>query len=192
VSSANIFYPDWIGTRVPGTKTRVDSLSASIEGIELGGAPTAPNLPPPKTDITVMLGAGASPSILNILRDIAIPISEIEQIKQGAHLAWPSLTNPSQETITPSAEEYAKSKGFYGSLFVTKAIVREIIPSMKALLVDLREDFDDGGYATVCFTVTIQESVDRALALDNLLQDAVIDRIPANHRLHISFNYQFE
>jgi len=58
--------------------------------------------------------------------------------------------------------------------------------------VDVKKDPDEGGYPTICFTITIQESVDRVLELDDALQDALYERIPADDRLYLSFAYQFE
>ena len=191
VSSTDIFHQGWIGSRGPGIRTLVDTLAEPVESLDLRGARTAFDLPPQRREITVMLGTGPSLRLPDT-RSIALSISEAERIKDWSRLGGWYFANPPHETITPLAEEYAKAKGFYGSLFVVKAIVNEIMPSTEALLVDLREDFDYLGYATVCFTVTTRESVDRALELDDALQDALIDRIPPHHRLHLSFNYKFE
>ncbi len=189
--SAKILHPGWIGTRGPVISTLVDTLADLVESWGLRDARTAFDLPSTRREITAVLGTGLPLRLPDTL-SIALPISETERIKDWSRLGRGYFANPPHETVTPLAEEYAKAKGLYGSLFVVKAIVNEIMPSAEALLVDLREDFDDLGYATVCFTVTTRESVDRALELDDALQDALIDRIPPHHRLHLSFNYKFE
>jgi hypothetical protein len=96
------------------------------------------------------------------------------------------------ETITPAATEYAKSHGLYGALVLAKKIVHELIPEMRALYVDLKRDPDEGGYPTLCFAITIKESVDHVLELDDALQDALYDRIPTEFLPYISFVYRFE
>ena len=63
---------------------------------------------------------------------------------------------------------------------------------MKALTVDKKMDPDDGGYSTICFTITIPESVDRALELDDALQDVLYDRLPSDALFYFTFTYRFE
>lgn len=104
----------------------------------------------------------------------------------------PPSTRTIPETITPAAEKYARALGLYGSLVVTKEIVRETLPSMGALHIDVKKDPDEGGHSTICFAVTIRESVDCVLELDDALQDALYDRVSAPARLYLSFTYQFE
>jgi len=96
------------------------------------------------------------------------------------------------ETTTPAAEKYARSLGMYGSVILTKKIVRDTIPLMKALYVDLKADPDEGGFPTICFAITFRESVDRAVELDDALQDTLFDQIPTDHRVHLSFAYHLE
>jgi hypothetical protein len=96
------------------------------------------------------------------------------------------------EAITPAAAAYAKSHGLYGAVVLAKKVVHEVIPSMRALSVDLKQDPDEGGYPTICFTMTIKESVDHVLDLDDALQDALYDRIPAELLPYLSFSYHFE
>jgi len=97
------------------------------------------------------------------------------------------------ETITPSAEKFAKALGFYGALVLTRQIVREKLgPAVTALYVDRKEDPDDDEHETICFSVTLRESVDRALELDDSLQNELIEHIPPRDRIHMSFSYQFE
>lgn len=96
------------------------------------------------------------------------------------------------ETITPAAEKHARSLGLYGSLVLAKEIARETLPSMRALNVDVKEDPDEGGYPTICFAITTREPVDRVVELDDALQDALYNYIPAHHRPYLSFAYRFE
>ena len=44
------------------------------------------------------------------------------------------------ETVTPAAESFAKEKGIYESLLRTKGLVREIMPSVRALSVDTEDE----------------------------------------------------
>lgn len=94
--------------------------------------------------------------------------------------------------ITPNAEKFSKSLGLYGSLVRTTEIVHKILPTSKALNVDVKKDPDEGGYPTICFAITIAESVDRVLELDDALQDMLYDSLPTDHRPHLSFTYHFE
>lgn len=114
------------------------------------------------------------------------------QGEQAASSSLGSYTNTIPETITPAAEKHAKSLGMYGSIILTKKIVRETIPSMKALYIDLKLDPDEGGIPTICFAITFRESVDRAVELDDALQDTLFDQIPTDHRVHLSFAYHLE
>jgi hypothetical protein len=96
------------------------------------------------------------------------------------------------EAITPTAEEYAKSHGLHGALVLAKKTVHELLPSMRALSIDLKQDPDKGGYPIVCFTITIKEPVAHVLELDDALQDALYDRIPTESLPYFSFAYRFE
>ena len=95
------------------------------------------------------------------------------------------------EVITPAAEEYAKAKGIYGSLALAREIVRETVPSIRALGVDLKSDSDEGGYPTICFSITTPQSVESAVRSYDALQDAMFERVPADHCMYLSFTYQF-
>lgn len=102
-------------------------------------------------------------------------------------------TSDALERIDLAAEKYARSVGMYGSLVLTKQILREKMGSaMAALNVNLREDPDSDGYITICFTVTLRVSVDQALELDDALQETLIERIPPNDRICLSFSYDFK
>jgi hypothetical protein len=96
------------------------------------------------------------------------------------------------ETVTPAAEGFAKEKGMYESLVRAKGLVRKIMPSARALAVDIEDDPDEGGYTSVCLQITTSEPVERVLELDNALENALIDQIPAEHRMFLTFAYQFE
>ncbi len=136
--------------------------------------------------------------------DVVLAGDVIEQFPQPAakglvrqgEPASPTLsslsTNVRSTTVTPAAEKYARSLGLYGALVLTKGLVRETIPVMKALTVDKKMDPDDGGYSTICFTITIPESVDRALELDDALQDVLYDRLPSDALFYFTFTYRFE
>lgn len=108
--------------------------------------------------------------------------------------ATKKVTRPDtmSELITPAAAEYAKAKGLGRSVRLAKAIVREIIPSISALTVDVEKDPDEGGYPTICFRITIRESVDSALKQYYTLQRKPFSRVPADDRVHLSFIYHFE
>lgn len=97
------------------------------------------------------------------------------------------------ETVTPAAEKFAKALGIYGALVLTKEIIREQMGSaMTGFHVDRRDDPDESGFSTICFTITTHESVDSMLQRDNDLQEALISRLPPNACLQFSFDYQFE
>ena len=96
------------------------------------------------------------------------------------------------EVITPAAEEYARSHGLYGALVLAKKTVHELLPSMRALSIDLKQDPDEGGYPSIGFTITIKEPVAHVLELDDALQDALYDRIPTEYLPYFSFAYRFE
>lgn len=53
-------------------------------------------------------------------------------------------------------------------------------------------DPEEGGYPTICFVVTIGETVRQTLELDEALQDALYHHIPADHRMYLSFRYRCE
>ncbi|MFQ5853695.1 MAG: hypothetical protein ACE5JU_24315 [Candidatus Binatia bacterium] len=94
--------------------------------------------------------------------------------------------------ITPDATKHSKSLGLYGSLVRTTEIVHKALPSSKALNVDVKKDPEEGGHPTICFAITIAESVDRVLELDDALQDTLYDFLPPDHHPHLSFTYHFE
>ena len=100
-------------------------------------------------------------------------------------------THAVSETVTPAAENYAKSLEIYDSLLLTKRIVREIMPSIKALDVDLARDPEEDGYSTIRLTITTPEPVDRVLELNAALQGALFERLPAKPRIYLSFAYRF-
>lgn len=102
----------------------------------------------------------------------------------------PSHTFP--QIFTPAAMKYARSLGLYGSLVMTTQIILENFSPPGAIHVDVKKDPDEGGYTTICFTITTTESVDRVLELDDVLQDALYDRIQPDHHSYISFAYHFE
>lgn len=96
------------------------------------------------------------------------------------------------ETVTPAAESFAREKGMYESLIRTKGLVRKIMPSTRSLSVDIEDDPDEGGYTSVCLQITTSEPVERVLELDSALENALIDQIPPEHRIFLTFAYQFE
>ena len=95
------------------------------------------------------------------------------------------------ESITPAAERHARALRLYGSFLLAKHIVRQTIPSLTGLYIDVSQDPDEGGYPTICFTLTVPEAVDRALELDDVLQEALYKHIPPQHRMYLAFNYRF-
>lgn len=98
-----------------------------------------------------------------------------------------------RETIIPEAEEHAKTIGVYGSLKLATETVHDIMPYVRGLTIDLVKDPEgEDDDPTICFYLTVRESVDRMLELDDALQRALFDRLPAKDRLHFSFIYDFE
>lgn len=96
------------------------------------------------------------------------------------------------ETVTAEAEAYAKAKGCYESLLRTKELVRQTIPSLREVRVDLEPDPDEGGYPTICFLIRTAETVDTLFQSDIALEEAFAQNVPARDRIHLSFQYQFE
>lgn len=118
-----------------------------------------------------------------------------ETVRQGKQLSLMSLpffSVVSAAEITPAAEKYAKHLGLFGALVITKTLVYEKFSSMKALTVDVKEDPDEGGYSTICFAITIHESVDRVLELEDAFYDMLYDRLPPDALFYFSFTYRFE
>jgi hypothetical protein len=118
-----------------------------------------------------------------------------EMVRQDDRLSLmisPFSSGISAAEITAAAENYAKHLGLYGALVLTKTLVHEQFSSMEALTVDVKEDPDEGGYATICFAITIQESVDRVLELEDALYDMLYDRLPPDALFYFSFTYRFE
>ena len=130
--------------------------------------------------------------------EVSPPADEFEawlQRKKYAFTVWNlgGLRDAVSEAVTPAAEQFAKALGIYGALVLTKEIVREQMGSaMTAFHVDRRDDPDESGFSTICFTITTHESVDSMLQRDNDLQEALINRVPPNACLQFSFAYQFE
>jgi hypothetical protein len=96
------------------------------------------------------------------------------------------------EIFARTAEEYAKSLGLYGTLVLTKGFVWAMMPSMRALYVDLVEDPDEGEYPTIRFTIMIPDPVEDVLQLDRSLQKVIYQHLPSRALMHFSFLYQFE
>ncbi len=94
--------------------------------------------------------------------------------------------------VTSAAEKCAESLGLRGSLLLAQQIVRQTFPSLKAIYVDTMNDPEEGGYPTICFVVTVSETVRKTLEFDEALQDALYNRIPAGHRMYLSFRYKFK
>ncbi len=94
--------------------------------------------------------------------------------------------------VTSAAEKYAKSLRLRDSLLLAQRIVRQTFPSLKAVYLDAMNDPEEGGYPTICFLVTVSETVRQTLELDESLQDALYHQIPAAHRMYLSFRYKFE
>ncbi|MFQ5802815.1 MAG: hypothetical protein ACE5JQ_07990 [Candidatus Methylomirabilales bacterium] len=103
----------------------------------------------------------------------------------------PVRTTDVSETVTPAAESYARSAHLYMSLELTKKVIRETMPSAIGIYVDLKNDPEESNYPTICFKITIGESVDRVLELDDLLQDRLYRDVPPGHRTFLSFAYRF-
>lgn len=97
-----------------------------------------------------------------------------------------------RETVSPQAEEYARSLGAYGSLIQSKKLVRETFPTLRRLAIDRENDPDEGGHPVVRFTITTPEPVERVLELDDQLLDAFCREIPPRHQPYLTFTYQFE
>jgi hypothetical protein len=116
----------------------------------------------------------------------------VRQGEQSSSMRSPFPSGISATEITPAAEKYAKHLGLYGALVLTKTLVHEQFSSMKALTVDVNEDPDEGGYSTICFAITIHETVDRVLELEDALYDMLYDRLPPDALFYFSFTYRFE
>lgn len=97
-----------------------------------------------------------------------------------------------RETVTPRAEEYAKSLGAYGSLLLAKKLVSEKVPNLRRLTIEREDDPDEGGHPVIRFTITTPEPVERILELDDQLLDAFCREIPPRHQPYFVFTYQFE
>jgi len=117
---------------------------------------------------------------------------EGQQSGKGGPIALALSYYSNTDMIMPAAEEYAKSIGVYGALILTKEIVHETIPSLKALVIDVKEDPEDEGYTTVCFTITVHDSVEQVMKFDNALQDTLYERLPSQALPYFSFSYRFE
>jgi len=98
-----------------------------------------------------------------------------------------------RETIIPEAEKHAKTIGVYGSLKLATETVHDIMPYVWGMTIDLVKDPEaEDDEPTICFHLTVKESVDRMLELDDALQRALFDRLPPKDRPHFSFLYDFE
>ena len=98
-----------------------------------------------------------------------------------------------RESISPEAERHAQAVGLYGSLKVAKEAVHEVITDLRGMSIDLLLDPEaEDGDPTICLTLTVGESVDRMLELDDALQRILYDRVPVKDRPHFSFFYNFE
>ena len=96
------------------------------------------------------------------------------------------------ETVTPAAVSFAQEQGLTESLMRAKELVRQAIPFLRALSVDLEEDPDEGGYPHLRFRITVAESVERVLELNDALERAFCAQIPAGQRMLLSYTYEFQ
>jgi len=60
------------------------------------------------------------------------------------------------ETVTPEAEEYARSLGLYDALLVTRELTLQMLPSTRGLQIDVEHDPEEDGYATIGLTIPHQ------------------------------------
>lgn len=102
------------------------------------------------------------------------------------------FTSEVRETITAQAEQEAKIAGVYGSLKMAKQAVYEIMPHVRGITIDLVKDPEaEEHYTTICFEITVSESVEQMLELDEALRRTLVDRLPARDRPHFSLIYNF-
>ena len=116
----------------------------------------------------------------------------VQQSGGGVPAALAFSPRSGTDIITPAAEEYAKSLGVYGALILTKEVMHNIISSMRALVVDVKEDHEEEDYATICFAVIVHDSVEQVMKFDDTLQDTLYERLPAQALPYFSFSYRFE
>jgi hypothetical protein len=114
------------------------------------------------------------------------PGPRTESLGSGLHVHAPL------EIVARAAEEYAKSLGLYGTLVLTRGLVWAMMPSIRALYVDLVEDPDEGEYPTIRFTIMIPDPVEDVLQLDRSLQKVIYQHLPSRALMHFSFFYRFE
>jgi hypothetical protein len=177
----------------PGMDMRVSSvLIPRGWSTERGGFSMRPPLPPSvftPAEIAAESSLGGRKPI-----DASRSLLEWRTLRQNERIESFS-SNPAarrlSEAITPAAEKYARAHGLYGSLVLAREIVQQMVPSMKALHVDMNEDPDEGGYTTIRLTITTQETVERVLEADHTLQTALYERIPARALMYLAFMYQF-
>ena len=95
------------------------------------------------------------------------------------------------EVITPAAEKFAKDRGLYGELVLTKYLVRQTVSALKVMAIDVQENMDESGYSTICFTITVDTSVERVMDDDDKLQDTLYEDLSKKALRYFSFTYQF-
>jgi hypothetical protein len=144
--------------------------------------------PSPLGERNLMLGSNASAADWH--RQL-FAWKEVQQSNGGVPTALAFASRSDTEIITPAAEEYAKSLGVYGALILTKEVVHQIISSMRALAVDVKEDYEED-YATICFTIVVHDSVEQVMKFDDTLQETLYERLPAQALPYFSFSYRFE
>ena len=104
----------------------------------------------------------------------------------------PVVTPVIPETVTPAAAEFARSLGLHDSLLVARQLTRQMLPSMRALHIDVEHDPEEEGLTTICFHITMPETVERVVELNDALHDALFECLPARAGMYFSFAYRFD
>ena len=112
-------------------------------------------------------------------------------VKEVGPLGLSKFTSRPRATVFPRAVEYAKTIGAYGSIFLAVDAIKEVLPSSRVISVDAKDDPDEGGYKTICFSITVRENVEKLVELNRLLQSTLYERVPNDHLAYLAFTYKF-
>ncbi len=116
----------------------------------------------------------------------------VGRLPQAAPMDVPSIFSHSElrEVMAPDVEEYARHARIYVWLKVAKTTVYETLPSLRGMTLELLKDPEgEEADSSICFYLSVGESPERMLQLDETLQNALYDRLPAGIRHHFSFVY---
>lgn len=177
------FRPALFGEQAPPTE--INTL-APFRGMGTAIAKTTPVAPTEHIDVIL----GSREWAIDAFRwpaEWGVRVAGEQPAPIGLHIDSPTFPI----VVTPNAEKYSKSLGLYGALLRTTEIVHKVLPTSRALNVDMKTDPEEKGYTTICFSITTAESVESVLRLDDALKDELYDSIPADDRLYLSFIYNF-